>query len=102
MDDILSIDVSDRFDQSFTKCCFTRRRCCHGWRCWFGVTKSISLWNPAPEFLLCVGMAQLCRAEMEAGLEVTCLRLTGSAILAGSGPVTGQCVRPGVWPGLEF
>jgi len=29
--------------------------------------------------------------EMEPGLQVT-----GSAILAGSGRVTGQCVRPGV------
>jgi len=29
-------------------------------------------------------------------------RFTGSAILAGLGRVTGQCVRPSVWPGFEF
>ena len=29
-------------------------------------------------------------------------RVTGSAILAGSGRVTGQGVRPGVGPGFEF
>jgi len=29
-------------------------------------------------------------------------QVSGSAILAGSGRVTGQCVRPGVWPGFEF
>jgi len=34
--------------------------------------------------------------EMEPGLRVTAHRVTGSAILAGSGRVTGQCVRPGV------
>jgi len=29
-------------------------------------------------------------------------RVAGSAILAGSGRVTGHCVRPGVRPGFEF
>jgi len=29
-------------------------------------------------------------------------RVSGSPILAGMGRVTGQCVRPGVWPGFEF
>jgi len=28
--------------------------------------------------------------------------VTGSAMLTGSGRVTGQCVRPSVWPGFEF
>jgi len=28
--------------------------------------------------------------------------VTGSAILAGLGRVTGQCVGPCVWPGFEF
>jgi len=41
-------------------------------------------------------------AEMELGLRVTGHRVAGSAILAGSGRVTGQCVRPGVRPGFEF
>jgi len=34
--------------------------------------------------------------EMEPGLRVTGHRVTGSAILAGPGRVTGQCVRPDV------
>jgi len=41
-------------------------------------------------------------SEMEPGLRVTCHRVTGSSILAGLGRVTGQCVRPGAWPGFEF
>jgi len=28
--------------------------------------------------------------------------VTGSTILARSGRVTGQCVKPSVWPGFEF
>ena len=35
-------------------------------------------------------------AEMEPGLRVTGHRVTGSAILGGSGRVTIHCVRPGV------
>jgi len=40
------------------------------------------------------------QSEMQPGLRVTGHQVTGSAILAGSGRVTGQCVRRGVWPGF--
>ena len=38
-------------------------------------------------------------SEMEPGLQS---QVTGSATLATSGRVTGQCVRLGHWPGFEF
>jgi len=38
----------------------------------------------------------------EMGLRVTCPRVTGSAILAGPGRVTGQCVRSVFDPVLSF
>ena len=38
---------------------------------------------------------------MEPGLRFTSHRVSDS-ISAGSSRVTGQCVRPGVWPGFEF
>jgi len=43
------------------------------------------------QIVYCMRNAYRPRPEMEAGL-----RVTGSAILAGSGRVTGQCVRPDV------
>ena len=44
----------------------------------------------------------LLTAEMEPGLRVTGCWVTASAILAGSGRVIGQFVRPVVWPGIDF
>ena len=58
------------------------------------------------EFFSCIAVVlHLCGPDMEPGLPVTGHRVTWSAILAGSGRVTGQCVRvsdPVLDPILSF
>ena len=44
----------------------------------------------------CDGTFGRCQPKTEPGLQVTGHRVTGSALLAGCGRITGQCVRPGV------
>jgi len=45
---------------------------------------------------------QLYNCSYQRWSRVSGSRVTGWPILAGSGRVTDQCVRPGVWPGFEF